>query len=91
MSSISSSKPWDSDAPGPTLGPSTPVLEHSRAWLLAGLAAVLLRGLPDLRYPMGVDQAIYSIVGQGLLHGQLPYRDLWDIKPPGIYYIYALW
>jgi hypothetical protein len=65
-------------------------LQHPRAWLLGGLAAVLLRGLPDLRYPIGVDQGIYSIVGQGLLHGQLPYRDFWDLKPPGIYYIYAL-
>jgi hypothetical protein len=37
-----------------------------------------------------VDQAIYCLVGQGLLHGGLPYRDFWDIKPPGIYYIYAL-
>jgi hypothetical protein len=90
MSLLSSSKQCEGDAPDPTPDASAPTLEHSRAWLLAGLAAVLLRGLPDLRYPMGVDQAIYAMVGQGLLHGQFPYRDLWDIKPPGIYYIYAL-
>lgn len=69
---------------------STEESHHSTAWLLAGLAAVLLRALPNLRYPIGVDQGIYCIVGQGLLHGQLPYRDLWDIKSPGIYYVYAL-
>lgn len=65
-------------------------LQQPRAWLLGGMAVVLLRGLPNLRYPLGVDQAIYGMLGQGLLHGRLPYRDLWDIKPPGIYYIYAL-
>jgi hypothetical protein len=72
------------------INPPSQELQHPRAWLLAGLAAVLLRGLPDLRYPIGVDQAIYGMVGQGLLHGQFPYRDLWDIKPPGIYYVYAV-
>jgi hypothetical protein len=30
------------------------------------------------------------VLGDGLLHGKLPYRDLWDIKPPGIYVVYAL-
>ena len=30
------------------------------------------------------------MIGQGILEGKLPYRDLWDIKPPGIYYVYAL-
>jgi len=75
---------------------STPMINlptrktQTRAWLLAGLVAVLLRGLPDLRYPVGVDQALFCLIGQGLLRGQQLYRDLWDIKPPGIFYIYAL-
>jgi hypothetical protein len=30
------------------------------------------------------------LIGQGLLHGQLLYRDLRDNKPPGIFHIYAL-
>jgi hypothetical protein len=63
---------------------------HSRTWLLAGIALVLLRALPSLRYPLGRDQATYCVVAQGLLHGQLLYRDLWDNKPPGIFYVYAL-
>jgi len=67
-----------------------PKSEHSRAWLLAGLAVVFLRALPNLRFPIGRDQATYCVIGQGLLHGQLLYRDLWDNKPPGIFYIYAL-
>jgi hypothetical protein len=63
---------------------------RSRAWFLGGLVVVFLRALPNLRFPIGRDQATYCVIGQGLLHGQLLYRDLWDNKPPGIFYIYAL-
>jgi hypothetical protein len=73
----------------PVIDTSGQKLHRSRTWFLTGLAVVFLRALPNLRYPLGRDQAIYSVIGQGILHGQLPYRDLWDIKPPGIYYIYA--
>ncbi len=59
-------------------------------WLAATLALVFLRALPNLRYLIGRDQATYCVIGQGLLRGQLLYRDLWDNKPPGIFYIYAL-
>jgi hypothetical protein len=64
--------------------------QSTRAWLLGGLAVVFLRALPNLRYPIGRDQATYCVIGQGLLHGQLLYRDLWDNKPPAIFYVYAL-
>jgi hypothetical protein len=40
-------------------------------------------------YPWGRDQSIYGVVGHGLLHQQVPYRDLWDFKPPGIFFVYA--
>jgi hypothetical protein len=63
---------------------------HYSAWLFAGLAVVFLRALPNLRYPIGRDQATYCVIGQGLLRGQLLYRDLWDNKPPGIFYVYAV-
>ncbi len=69
---------------------SPQMAEKSRAWLLAGLAFVFFRALPNLRYPIGRDQATFCVIGQGLLRGQLLYRDLWDNKPPGIFYIYAL-
>jgi len=59
-------------------------------WLAGTLVLVFLRALPNLRYPLGRDQATYCVIGQGLLHGKLLYRDLWDNKPPGIFYLYAL-
>jgi hypothetical protein len=70
------------------LAPSTRL--SSWKWLVATLALVLLRALPNLRYLIGRDQATYCVIGHGLLRGQILYRDLWDNKPPGIFYIYAL-
>jgi hypothetical protein len=69
---------------------SSQKLRRSLPWLLAALTVVFLRALPSLRYPLGRDQATYSVIAQGLLHGRVLYRDLWDIKPPGIFCIYAV-
>ena len=65
------------------------VADRSRAWLLAALVFVLFRAIPNLSFPIGRDQATYSLIGEGLLRGRVLYRDLWDNKPPGIFYIYA--
>jgi hypothetical protein len=57
-------------------------------WLLLGLlSAVLFAQLLDFSY--GRDQALYSLVSDALLRGGAPYRDAWDFKPPGIYFVYA--
>ena len=61
----------------------------SRALLVIAILFVLVRALPILTFPMGRDQATYLVVGKGLLEGKRLYRDLWDIKPPGIYIVYA--
>jgi hypothetical protein len=54
-------------------------------------ACVALR-VPSLQQPAGADQSLYAYVGQRILHGELPYRDAWDQKPPGIHATYAvLW
>jgi len=64
--------------------------DHSRIWLLVGLGVVLIWAIPSLRYPIHQDQATYCVIGEGLLNGRQPYRDLWDNKPPGIFYVYAV-
>ncbi len=61
---------------------------NSRIWMAAALVAVLFLALPNLRYPIGRDQATYCVIAQSLLQGKQLYRDLWDNKPPGIFYIY---
>jgi dolichyl-phosphate-mannose-protein mannosyltransferase len=61
------------------------------AWLSgAALLVVGFCALQILLFPFGRDQGIYALVGEGLLHGKLPYRDLWDFKPPGIFFVYGL-
>ncbi len=67
-----------------------PTQTGSRRWLLAVLVLVAFIALPSIVYPIGRDQATYCVIGQGLLRGQQLYRDLWDNKPPGIFWIYAL-
>jgi hypothetical protein len=54
------------------------------AWLLTAFLALQL-----VLYGFGRDQPIYSLIGEGILAGKMPYRDLWDIKPPGIYLVFA--
>src|SRR5712692_5269157 len=66
-----------------------PVANRSRLWLILSLLLAALRALPNLSYPIGRDQATYCVVARGLLHGAKLYRDLWDMKPPGIFWIYV--
>ena len=51
---------------------------------------VIGRGLPVLSDFPGCDKGTYLTVGRSLLQGRILYRDLWDNKPPGIFYLYAL-
>ncbi len=41
-------------------------------------------------FGFGRDQGIYALVADAVLRGQMPYRDVWDFKPPGIFVVYAL-
>ena len=69
------------------------------AWPGAALAAVLPFGLifawsAVVRLPFyGIadgDEFFFSVVAGEWLHGGLPYVDAFDIKPPGIFLIYAI-
>jgi hypothetical protein len=51
---------------------------------------VALSGLQIVLFSFGRDQGIYAVVGEGILRGKMPYRDLWDFKPPGIFVVYGL-
>ncbi len=58
------------------------------AWVAWGVIAFSV--VQVLTFSFGRDQSIYALVGEGVLHGKMPYRDLWDFKPPGIFLVYAL-
>ena len=43
---------------------------------------------PDVT-PMPNDSGFYAYFGEAILHGDIPYRDVWDDKPPLGYYLNA--
>jgi hypothetical protein len=61
-----------------------------RPFDVACAAAIVFFLMQILVLGYGRDQAIFAVVGRTLLEGGMPYRDAWDIKPPGIYLLYAL-
>ncbi len=59
--------------------------------LLAALSAVvLLPTMPIYRDIYGGDTGVFLYIGERILRGTIPYRDVWDHKAPLIYYINAL-
>jgi len=66
-----------------------PASTRSCAWLYGTLGLVFLRALPNLRFPLERDSGTYCLVAEGMIHGLRLYRDLWDNKPPGIFYLYV--
>ncbi|MBA3054404.1 MAG: hypothetical protein FP826_05620 [Sphingomonadales bacterium] len=55
------------------------------------LAATMLVRWQTLGDPvLGFDEQYYLLVGERMLHGAVPYVDLWDRKPIGLFLIYAL-
>ena len=62
---------------------------------LATAAALLLIAIALRAWDFGnpvihVDEQYYLLVGDRLLHGALPYVDIWDRKPIGLFLLYAL-
>ncbi len=55
----------------------------------AALVTLVMTALV-LTYGHGRDQSIYAVVARGILDGQMPYRDVWDFKPPGVFFVYAI-
>ncbi|MEG3124861.1 ArnT family glycosyltransferase [Sphingomonas sp. GB1N7] len=71
-------------APRLTLPRSPPLIA---ALLL--LVAILIR-CRDFGNPViHVDEQFYLLVGDRMLHGALPYIDIWDRKPVGLFLIFA--
>lgn len=61
------------------------------AWpyALIGLVTLLVRS-PTFGNPiLDFDEQLYLLVGDRMLHGHLPYVDLWDRKPVGLFALYA--
>ena len=67
-------------------------LDRLRAWQMAAVLAVVALALRawDFGNPViHVDEQYYLLVGDRMVHGALPYIDIWDRKPVGLFLIYA--
>ena len=81
----------------PASPPATPAIARAttgpggalgRGGLLLALAVALRWG--DFGNPVvHVDEQWYLLVGDRMLHGAMPYVDLWDRKPIGLFLLYA--
>lgn len=68
-------------------------LEKSKlCWaLIALLVFFFFLRLPSLFEPYWYgDEGIYHVLGDGIRHGKLLYKEVWDNKPPLLYVTYAL-
>jgi len=64
----------------------------NRQLLLYGLVIILIGaalGSISLTYPFGRDQGIYAYAGKLLLEGKMNYMHVFDLKPPGIHFLFA--
>jgi 4-amino-4-deoxy-L-arabinose transferase-like glycosyltransferase len=59
------------------------------AFVAICLVPLVLHGI-FLNAPFERDEGVYATIAQGLLDGKLPYRDLFDHKPPLVYFWYAV-
>jgi len=63
---------------------------RSRAFVAAGLAALCAGALlvdRSLQFFIGRDSSLFLYVARRVQEGGVPYRDVWDHKPPLIYYL----
>lgn len=71
-----------------TFGRSVLSTDIKLALALTGF--VILFRAPYIGYPeIHVDEQFYLLVGDRMLHGQLPYIDIWDRKPIGLFLLFA--
>lgn len=58
--------------------------------LLAIVATALIARLPWFGFPLaGYDEQLYSLIGQAMNQGALPFVDVWDRKPVGLFVLFA--
>lgn len=74
---------WQKDDRG-LFGSSMTENKVKRVFLLITSAAFICT---TLLFALDRDSGAFLTISKGLLEGKVPYRDLYDHKPPGIYYV----
>ncbi len=65
------------------------LLKRPIVLLIALIVIITLIAAPTITYPLGRDQGEFATIARGILDGRIPYVDLWNPKPPAIFYVYA--
>jgi hypothetical protein len=78
---------------------AAPPRRRARApWLRRGFVVLAVFGvlvpiaasrLAFAALPLGTDQGLYVTIAQMIHRGAVPWRDAFELKPPGTYYLYA--
>lgn len=58
-------------------------------WVIIGLAVLASRAQTLFDPVLGFDEQFYLLMADRMLHGALPYVDIWDRKPIGLFLIYV--
>ncbi len=64
-------------------------LKNKLLYLLVLLLCLII-GLPNLFETFSGDQALFTVYAQEISKGAVLYRDVWDVKQPGIFIFYLL-
>ena len=65
-------------------------VKRDTAFVALASAAIVAALAQLIDFGYGRDQGIYAAVARTIRAGGVPYRDAWDFKPPGIFFLYAL-
>lgn len=67
-------------------------MQRVHLFLTAALVAAAVAGLAirtlSVVEPLGIDQSLWASAVRGMSRHQLLYRDVWEQRPPGIYFTY---
>ena len=74
----------------PDSGQSAHLREGLKAFLILAAFTLLTRGWIFGNPVVNMDEQFYLFVGERMWQGELPYVDIWDRKPVGLFLIYAL-
>ena len=69
----------------PSLAAAIAGLPH---WVILLIAAIAVRAIAFGNPVVHVDEEFYFVTAQRMLDGALPYVDIWDRKPIGLFLIY---
>ncbi len=73
-----------------SLLPDYDKLSGKRVFFLLSFITFFIRFPFFFRDYVDRDESTFILVAQSLVEGHLPYTELWDLKPPIIYFIFAL-